>query len=60
MSFLEHRGIVGDHYRKRHKVGRLLDLLRAGDGRGLDRLFRRLKSDFNGDLLEIEGGSNVE
>lgn len=60
VSFLEHRGIVGDHYRERHKVGRLLDLLRAGDGRGLDRLFRRLKSDFNGDLLEIEGGSNVD
>jgi hypothetical protein len=60
VSFLEHRGMVGEHYRERHKVGQLLDLLHAGDGRGLDRLFRRLKSDFNGDLLEIEGGSNVD
>jgi hypothetical protein len=60
VSFLEHRGMVGSHYRERHKVGQLLDLLRAGDGRALDRLFRRLKSDFNGDLLEIEGGSNVD
>jgi hypothetical protein len=59
VSYLEHRGIVGNHYRERHGVGRLLDLLKSADGRVLDKLFQRLKADFNGDLLEIEGGSNV-
>lgn len=59
VSYLEHRGIVGEHYRERRNVGKLLDLLRSADGRALDKLFRHLKEDFNGDLLEIEGGANV-
>lgn len=60
VSYLEHRGIVGDPYREKRKVGNLLDLLGHRDGKGLQKLFRQLKSDFNGDLLEIEGGANVD
>lgn len=59
VAYLEHRGIVGDCYRERHNVDHLLKLLLSSDGRGLDKFFRRLKMDFNGDLLEIDGGSNV-
>ncbi len=60
VSYLEHRGIVSDDYRRLHSVGTLLPLLLECDANGLDRLFRQLKSDFNGDLLEIEGGANVD
>lgn len=59
VSYLEHRAIVGDKYRRHHDLGALLDLLKSGDGQGLDKLFRQLKRDFNGDLLEIEGGANI-
>ncbi|MDE2428077.1 MAG: DNA methylase, partial [Burkholderiales bacterium] len=60
VSYLEDRGIVGEHYRERHNVGKLLSLLISAQVTGLDKLFRRLKADFNGDLLDIEGGSNVD
>ncbi len=60
VSYLEHRGIVGDGYRNHNGVKCLLDLLASGDGEGLDQLFRHLKQDFNGDLLEIEGGANTD
>jgi N-6 DNA Methylase len=60
VSFLEHRGIVGSAYRSRRGVGELLDLLDRRDGKGLYQLFKQLKHDFNGDLLEIEGGPNVD
>ncbi len=59
VSYLEHREIVGQAYRDKHGVGRVLSLLAARDGAGLDKLFSRLKRDFNGDFLEIEGGANV-
>lgn len=59
VSYLEHREIVGSTYRDKHGVGQLGDLLAAQDGAGLDKLFRQLKTDFNGDFLEIEGKSNV-
>jgi hypothetical protein len=59
VSYLEHRAIVGDKYRQHHNLGALLDLLKRSDGQGLDKLFRQLKRDFNGDLLEIEGGANI-
>lgn len=59
VSYLQDRGIVGQRYRESHKLAPLLDLLDGADGKSLDRFFRRLKTDFNGDLLEIEGGSNV-
>lgn len=60
VSYLEHRGITGDSYREKRRVDRLLALLEARNGQGLYRLFRQLKADFNGDLLEIEGGDNVD
>lgn len=60
VSYLEDRGIVAERYRERHKFDKLVDLLIAHDGNELDRLFRQLKRDFNGDLLEIEGGANVD
>lgn len=60
VSYLEHREIVGTGYREHHRVKCLLDLLDSGDGEGLDQLFRQLKQDFNGDLLEIEGGANTD
>lgn len=59
VSYLEHREIIGDKYRQHHNLGTLLELLKRSDGRGLDKLFRQLKCDFNGDLLEIEGGANI-
>lgn len=60
VSYLEDREIVGTRYRASRKTDRLLDLLGAADGKSLDHYFRKLKEDFNGDLLEIEGGANVD
>ena len=51
VSYLEHRQIVGETYRSRRDVGRLLDLVGSADGRGIKRLFDALRSDFNGDFL---------
>ncbi|MCY3837223.1 MAG: N-6 DNA methylase [Gammaproteobacteria bacterium] len=51
VSYLEHREIVGETYRARRDVGRLLDLVGSADGRGIKRLFDALRSDFNGDFL---------
>lgn len=52
VSYLEHRGIVGDVYRTRRSVGELHDLIRKRDRQGLKRLFDQLKVDFNGDFLD--------
>ncbi|MBP1858460.1 N-6 DNA methylase [Rhizobium herbae] len=52
ISYLEHRGVVGDDYRKVHSVGSLHELIRSSDGAGIDALIRQLKYDFNGDFLE--------
>lgn len=60
VSYLEDRGIIGNRYRERHQISPLLDLLSESNAAGLDKLFRQLKKDFNGDLLEIEGGANVD
>lgn len=60
VSYLEDREIVGQRYRDSRKTKRLLELLEAADGKSLGRYFRKLKDDFNGDLLEIEGGANVD
>lgn len=53
-SYLEHRGMVGDEYRQRRGVGELRALVKAQDQVGLGALFKQLKHDFNGDLLESE------
>jgi len=54
VSYLEHRGMVSDAYRQRRGVGELRTLVKARDHAGLGELFRQLKHDFNGDLLESE------
>lgn len=51
VSYLEHRGIVGDYYRKTHKVGTLHALIAAKDRPGLAHLFQELSKTFNGDFL---------
>ena len=51
VSYLEHREIVGQTYRQRRDVGRLLDLVDNADRRGIKRLIDSLRSDFNGDFL---------
>lgn len=52
ISFLEHRGIVGDPYRQRRNVDQLHALINSRDRDGLTRLLDQLKSDFNGDFLQ--------
>lgn len=54
VSYLEHRDIVSDVYRAKHQVGRLDNLVQAGDRRGITKLINRLDKDFNGDLLKPE------
>lgn len=51
VAYLEHRGIVGDIYRKTRRVGSLFDLIEARDHPGIVTLMESLKDDFNGDLL---------
>lgn len=51
VCFLEQRGIVGEAYRARHSVGPLLNLVADANRTGLERLFGRLRKDFNGDFL---------
>ena len=51
VSYLEHRGIVGETYRSRREVGPLLDMVGSVDRSGLQRLIKSLRSDFNGDFL---------
>ncbi|WP_368517097.1 N-6 DNA methylase [Rhizobium sp.] len=52
ISYLEHRGIVGDAYRELNGLRTLHDLVDSRDGAGIDRLIENLKRDFNGDFLE--------
>jgi len=52
VSYLEHRGIIGDQYRADHEVGQLNALVECKDLPGIVKLLRQLKQDFNGDLLE--------
>lgn len=52
VSYLEHRGIIGDQYRIEHDVEPLSALVAAKDAAGIIKLLRQLKKDFNGDLLE--------
>lgn len=59
VAYLEHRGIVGDTYRKEHGVGTLSGLVHAKDRGGIVRLLESLKQDFNGDVLEPVGAKTV-
>lgn len=58
VSYLEHRGIVGERYRAQNNVESLFTLIGRGDLTGINVLLQRLKKDFNGDLLEpnTDGG----
>jgi methylase of polypeptide subunit release factors len=51
ISYLEHRGIIADSYRKEHKLGKFNELVRQKDASSIDRLLEKLKFDFNGDFL---------
>ncbi|WP_077277139.1 HsdM family class I SAM-dependent methyltransferase [Thioalkalivibrio denitrificans] len=54
ISYLEHRDIVGDRYRRKHHLRCFETLVQDGDRRGIVRLIKRLKTDLNGDFLEPE------
>lgn len=51
ISYLEHREIVGDTYRKRRNVAALRDLVERMDRDGVQALVDQLRKDFNGDFL---------
>lgn len=51
VSYLEHRGIVGDYYREQNSIGNLHELIRVRDRAGLVHLFKELSQTFNGDFL---------
>jgi len=51
VSYLEHRRIVSDEYRAKHKVRELRELVQNHDASGIEKLLRQLKKDFNGDFL---------
>lgn len=58
LCYLEQRGIVGDAYRHSHNLEFLEAYVSHNDGRGVDRLLKRLGADFNGDFLSSrEGGA---
>lgn len=57
VSYLEHRGIVGERYRTKHAVAPFKTLVDRIDRSGLEQLLTQLKIDFNGDFLEREDGT---
>lgn len=60
VSYLEHRGIVSNTYRKSYDLNRLDDLVAENDREGIVHLLERLKEDFNGDFLEPKiGGARL-
>lgn len=52
VSYLQHRGIVGERYQNKYGVSDLGELVAAHDRQGLQLLFQRLKDDFHGDFLD--------
>lgn len=54
--YLEQRGIVGNAYRKAHKLDVLEAYVSRNDGHGVDRLLKQLGADFNGDFLSSQDG----
>lgn len=59
ISYLEHRKIVSDTYRARRQVGDLHSLVANRDGKRIQELVDRVRSDFNGDFLSSEEGRSV-
>lgn len=51
ISYLEHREIVGETYRRRRNVDQLPKLIAQRDRAGIAKLIDRLRSDFNGDFM---------
>lgn len=51
ISYLEHREIVGETYRRQREVDQLATLVAQLDRVGIANLIDRLRSDFNGDFL---------
>jgi Eco57I restriction-modification methylase len=56
VCYLEQRGIIGDAYRKKHRLELLNTYVHRCDGAGVDRLLTRLGRDFNGDFLSSTDG----
>ncbi len=54
--YLAQRGIVGNAYRKAHKLDVLEAYVSRKDGHGVDRLLKQLGADFNGDFLSSQDG----
>lgn len=54
VSYLEHREIIGETYRKKHNLKHFEELIIKKNRTGITRLLRQLKRDFNGDFLEPE------
>lgn len=59
VSYLEHRGVVGERYRTDRDVQPLKHLIDRQDRTGLSRLFKTLKDDFNGDFLDPAVGKEA-
>lgn len=59
VSYLEHRGIIGEEYRTVREVCSFHQLVKSRNVKGLSRLFTVLKKDFNGDFLEPRPDSSV-
>lgn len=56
VTYLEDRGIVGESYRVARGVKPLYELVKEHDAPGLQKLFRHLRNDFNGDFLSSADG----
>ncbi len=56
ICYLEQRGIIGDAYRERLHLEVFENYVSQNDGPGIDRLFKQLGRDFNGDFLSSSGG----
>jgi hypothetical protein len=54
VAYLEDREIVGEEYRAQRGVSALIQLLEGANATGLERLFRKLQKDFNGDFLSAD------
>ena len=57
LCYLEQRGIVGDAYRKKHRLNVLESYVSNNDGVGVDLSLKRLAHDFNGDFFSLSDGS---
>lgn len=52
ISYLEHRGIVGDIYRKKRKICTFYEMVKNKNGKIISKFIKHLQKDFNGDFLE--------